>query len=490
MRSDLYARKSTADAGRSAGRQERDWRADCGREGFEPGQVFVDPDLSASRYARKARPDFARLVEHIASGRAEVISMWEASRGSRQLGEWVSFLDLCRDHGVLVRVFEDGGRTYDSRRQADREELVRLGMAAETESARLSQRVTDGNRDAAASGRPPGPLLYGFRREYGAPLDENRSASGARRREIRQLVDEAEAAIIRRLAQDTLDGVPMIVQARQLTAEGVPTPSGAGTWTGAHINRLLQNPALVGDRLHKGEIVARDAWPAILPRDQHRQLVALLSNPTRRAYVGGAPLKYMLSGAVRCDPCGTPLRTLSSLARRYCCPNAECYGTSASIPLMDGDVAKVIRARLRRIDAQAVLAPAVDDAAVARVQRELEDAQDNLNGFYEQARQRKLSASGLVAVEAGLLPEIKRLEAKLAELNRPPVLRDLAGVDVAEHFDDLEVTTRRAVVMALADLRLSRTGKGTRWSLARLGQSRWVGQTETWAELLEASGAV
>ncbi len=76
MRADLYARKSSADAGRSVARQERAWRADCAREGIEPGRVFVDPDFSASRYATRERPDYAALLEHIESKSCEMICLW------------------------------------------------------------------------------------------------------------------------------------------------------------------------------------------------------------------------------------------------------------------------------------------------------------------------------------------------------------------------------------------------------------------------------
>src|SRR5688572_4481403 len=125
MLADLYARKSTNDQGRSVARQERMFRSDCAAEGVSPGRVFVDPDFSASRHARKPRPDFAALLEHIRSSQAEMISMWEVTRGSRQVGEWVSFLDLCRDQGVLIRVFgSEDPETFDPRRQRDRETLI------------------------------------------------------------------------------------------------------------------------------------------------------------------------------------------------------------------------------------------------------------------------------------------------------------------------------------------------------------------------------
>ncbi len=106
--SGLYARKSTKDAGRSVARQERSWRSDCDSEGLAAGRTFIDPDFSASRYATRERPDYAALLEWIEGRNCQMVSLWEVTRGSRQMTEWSGFLDLCRKMGVLIRIFGDG----------------------------------------------------------------------------------------------------------------------------------------------------------------------------------------------------------------------------------------------------------------------------------------------------------------------------------------------------------------------------------------------
>lgn len=477
MRADLYARKSTVDAGRSAARQQREWLNDCASEGLEAGEVFADPDLSASRYARKARPDYANLLAHVRSGRCEMVSIWEASRGSRDLGEWVAFLDLCRAHGVLVRVFSED-QTFDPRKQRDRNALVDMGQDAESETERLSGRVVSGTRDAAAAGRPPGPLLYGYRREYGAPVADSLSPSGARRRQIRQVINEEEAAVVRQLLEDTLAGVPLQTQARALNAAGVATPSGRGRWIGAHINRLMRNPGIVGDRVHRGEVVARDAWPALIPRDKFRAVKALLEAPGRvdRRDPG---LKYMCSGGAFCGPCGGPLR-LKIRTDFYFCP--LCNKVGAARHLMDRDLSKVMVARLQRPDALAALIAEPDEDAAEKARAELGDLREHLDGFYVKAAARQISAEGLAKVEAGIRPQIDHLERRLRELATPPALRDLADIDVAGGWYELPVATQRAIILGLARVVLSPVGKGGRWSLARLGESRWHGDDRTWAD--------
>lgn len=480
MLADLYARKSTADAGRSSARQEREWRADCLALGIETGQVFIDPDLSASRYATKERPDYANLLAHIESGRCKMISIWEASRGSRDLGEWVAFLDLCRAHGVFIRVFEDGGQTFDPRRQRDRNALVDLGQDAETETERLSGRVSSGTRAAAAEGRPPGPLLYGYAREYGAPVAGSVSADGSRRREIRQIVNEEEAAVVRRLVEDTLAGVPLNSSAHRLNTEGVPTPSGRGKWTCAHLGRMLRNPGIAGDRVYHGEVVARDAWPGLVPRDQFRAVKAYLESPARPKFRNNA-LRYVLSGAAFCGVCDSPLR-MQIRTGNYICVERGCHKVGAVGHRMEHDVELQILARLRQEDALTALTAPPDVTALEAVQKELGDLREELDGYYAQAGRRKISPDGMAKIEAGFRPDIDRLERKLRELSRPPTLRGLEDIDVVADWPDLAVAVRRSIILGLAKVVLSPVGKGGRWSMVRLGKSRWHGDDRTWAE--------
>jgi site-specific DNA recombinase len=68
--------------------------------------------VSTSRFARKQREDWPRLLADIEAGRLDVVVLWESSRGSRRAAEWMAFLDLCRDRQVRIHVTSHG-RTYD-----------------------------------------------------------------------------------------------------------------------------------------------------------------------------------------------------------------------------------------------------------------------------------------------------------------------------------------------------------------------------------------
>jgi hypothetical protein len=407
------------------------------------------------------------------------------------MSEWVQLLDLCREHGTLIRIFGgDDPKTFDPRSWRDRDALLREGIDAEGESEKISRRARDGGRDLALAGKPPGPLLYGYTRRY----DERGKFQA-------QETNPEQAAIVRQLAEDTLAGKSLNSQALALNQAGIESPRG-GRWTGHGIARLLRKPELApatpggthAQRTYWGEVVADAVWPPILTYEQHRALVKLLETPGRRASVDST-LRYYLSGAAACGKCGGPLRTIRqtrvrATVRHYGCVKPGCRGVSANIETMERVVGEIIRGRLRRPDAAQVFAPRVDNAARDAAERELEELEDYLDGYVKQAGDPKagLSPATLAAVESRVRPQIEAAQRKVRRLSTPPALASYADLDVPAIWDDLEAAVRREFVIALAEVVLSPVGRGGRWSVWRLAESRWVGANETWGDAWRREG--
>lgn len=496
---DLYARKSSVDAGRSVARQERAWRSDCAEEGLTPGRVFVDPNFSASRYAKKARPDYTALIEHIKTRQCEAIALWEVTRGSRQMSEWVHFLDLCRDMGVLIRVFGDDPQTYDPRRQRDRESLMKDGMAAEAEIEKLRSRTRAGTADAAAQGRPPGPLPDGYRRVYGAPTDDSLSVSGARRREITQVVDEPRAEIYRAVAEGILAGVPANFIARVLTAFEVPTATGHGRWAGNMLVKAVTNPAMEGHRVHGGQVVARNAWPAVIDSDTAARLRQLVGASRAQRTFRDTRLQHMLSGAILCGLCQRPLQGHTRTAeatpgrrRRYECEprRGGCARLSGPIDPIDELVSEMVIDRLRQPDATAIFQPSTDDTRTGEAQAELDGLMLRRDELYAEAAKPGGPSMALVAAaERELLPRIDAATKRVRALRTPPALRGFDPIDLADRWAQYPVGERRAVIAALADVVVAPVGRGGSWSMWRLAGSRWKGSSSTWGDAWRAAGA-
>jgi DNA invertase Pin-like site-specific DNA recombinase len=503
---DFYARKSSKDLGRSVARQERLFRADCATEGLTPGRVFLDPDFSASRYAKRERPDYEALVEHIRSARCEMFSIWEVTRGSRQMGEWVHLLDLTREMGVLIRVIGEGGadaQTYDPRRQRDREYLLKEALAAEGEVERTRSRMKAGAAVAASEGRPHGFVKDGYKREYGPPTSDSVTLSGARRREVRQVIDEPRAEIYRAAAEGLLNDVPADRIASILMAWGVPTPRGAARWHGSSIVKAVLSPTLEGHRVENGKVVKRDAWPAIIDPATAAALRSKFSVPSPRWKAQDTRLRHFLAAAMSCGRCQAPMGarvneyllrrtpppTDGTLCRYECTPDrGGCGRVSAPMRPLEALVNELVVARLRQPDALAVFAPAQDDAALIEAKAGLELLIARRDELYAEAAKPGGPSMALVAAaERQLLPQIDEAEARVRALRTPPVLRGFDPADLAARWLEYSVGDRRSVALALAEIVVSPAGRGVRWSPARLARSRWRGDSRTWGELWAAS---
>src|SRR5258708_21653878 len=89
------------------------------------GEAYSDVSVSASRFSRKIRGDFARLLAALEHGRfgAGVLVLWESSRGSRRVGAWATLVDLLQDAGVKGHGTTHG-HTYDPANPRDRRTLL------------------------------------------------------------------------------------------------------------------------------------------------------------------------------------------------------------------------------------------------------------------------------------------------------------------------------------------------------------------------------
>src|SRR5262245_36713518 len=186
-----YLRVSLDRSGRERSilEQHDDNQRMAAERGWTLGGPYRDKG-SASRYAVKARGDFDTLTADLRTDRfaADVLVLWESSRGSRRVAEWVDLIELCEKSSVLIAVTTHA-RTYDPGNARDRRTLLEDAVDSEYESAKISTRVRRAvDRDAAA-GKPHGPVPYGYRRLY----------DPVTRRYAGQEPEPSEAAVIREL---------------------------------------------------------------------------------------------------------------------------------------------------------------------------------------------------------------------------------------------------------------------------------------------------
>jgi site-specific DNA recombinase len=117
----LYARISQDDDGDAAGveRQQRDCESYCKRHGLEIVGTFIDNDVSASRYARKKRPEYRRLIDATCNG-VDVICAYHIDHLYRQPRELEERIALAEDGTVEVHTLNGplDLRTGDGRANA------------------------------------------------------------------------------------------------------------------------------------------------------------------------------------------------------------------------------------------------------------------------------------------------------------------------------------------------------------------------------------
>lgn len=493
--SDFYGRKSTKDDGRSVESQEDEWREDCADQGFLPGKTFADPGRSASRHARRPRPNYEQLIEHIRAGDCQILSMWESSRGSRDLGDWVALLDLCRKQGTLIRIIEHR-RTYDIRVRRDWRTLAEDGIDSADESEKTSERTKRGKRKAARQGRPTSRLAYGFRRIY----DE-------RGQFVEQVEHPDQAPIVREIIESFADGKTCGEITRALNERHIPVPQRPCpddcaadhrhfrdmTWTGMQVRQIALRAAYAGKRVHGGEVVGDGVWEPLVDPEVWQKVYDLLTDP-RRGHHRGTRLTHWLTGAVVCGLCSglfaSAHQRLRSGRPRPIYECRQCHRVSASAVQLEAFLEPLIDSRLHLPDTKNLFVPRTDDKAVQALDDEIADLERRLAEFRAEGKKPKgLSAAAVAEAEQGLIPLIDAAKAKRKELALPPTLKALAGVDVTK-WKTWNVRARRDLVLAVAHIVIapgSRGGQQT-FNAWRLAGSRWTGDKRTWGEIWQAEG--
>ena len=179
------------------------------------------------------------------------------------------------------------------------------------ETRRLRRRVNDALDSLAAQGGPGGAHPLGYR--HGVDADG---------RATLEVIPEI-AEQIRWSAAKVLAGWSLEAVAREMQARRVPTRYG-GKWSHSNVKGMLTNPAVAGLRVHKGRIVGRGTWEAILPEQTWRQLRARLERPGYRP-----AHSYLLSGIAVCGRCGHGLTGRQRQARGKVDPLYFCHPTTA-----------------------------------------------------------------------------------------------------------------------------------------------------------------
>ncbi len=313
-RAATYVRVSTEDQARegySLDEQERLAleRAAKDELAVESAHVYVDAGISGSRVDR---PSYQRMLASAAAGEFDVLYVWKFDRLGRDAEELLRARRMLEAAGVVIVSLTEG----------EAESTLVYGvraLVAQEEREKLAERTRTGLAAVAASGRQPcGRTPLGYR-------------AVGEKRERRWVVDEREAAVVRRIFADYLAGVGVNAIAAGLNADGVRTRDGR-RFVNRVIAGLLDNPALAGwvrlkGEVHRGNhepIIDAGAFAAVTTLRDARRNLAVRGRPSSGPHI-------FVGGLLRCGACGGGMvpRTYRNQADRYACGRRHTYGADA-----------------------------------------------------------------------------------------------------------------------------------------------------------------
>lgn len=360
-----YLRKSrvTSDRHVSWEVQEAEIRALAARHGDTDLDLLSDWGRSGRGEKTRLRGEYARLRAMIAADEVSVVYAYSLSRLSRSVGEYASLAELCRDHGVRVRLAKEGEFDYAS--VSGRFTVGILALVAQMEAEQAQERARDTITARRARGDHVGSAGYGKRLVKGRLIDDPKH-------DLAAVVDAYREA-------GSFGGA-----AKALNRQSIPTKSGRA-WEGTTVARILRR-----------EVPAETAVRRIEPRVRQRG-------------------SFALSRLLRC-PCGTLMtgRTSTHTTKygtygpyvSYQCYRGR-YDPKHQRPYMvsEADVLPWVQAEVARLQmpADAVEAEAGNDteraALVARRGRVIDNYEDGL--IDKAARDAKLTEIGdaLEAIE-------------------------------------------------------------------------------------------
>jgi DNA invertase Pin-like site-specific DNA recombinase len=173
------------------------------------GDLVVLTDLNISgRKGRARRPGFDALLTAIEGGQVSAVYSYSLSRLSRSVRDMLALADLCREHGVPIRLARDSDP--DPTTASGRAVLGMLAVMAQLEADLAQERALDAVEARRTRGDRFGSPLFERHDLVIAAYEKAGSATGA---------------------------------AKLLTADGVPTRNGKALWYPSAVRVILERAA-------------------------------------------------------------------------------------------------------------------------------------------------------------------------------------------------------------------------------------------------------
>ena len=265
--------------------------------------IYADRGISGTQV--KNRAEFLRLMEDCRAGLVDQIITKSVSRFGRNTVDTLLYTRELRSLGIDV--YFEKERLHSC--SAEGELMLTLMAAlAESESENMSENIKWGKRRRYEKGCVESLALanlYGYRKAGG-----------------KLAVDEAEAAVIRRIYSEFLDGLNYEQISQRLNADGIPTRRGNDVWFNRTVMNVLTNEKYMGDCLfqktfhidpishkkvpNKGQLpqyYLEDCVPAIVSKEVWN--LAQLEIQRRQTWKPMSSAELPFKNRIICGTCGS-----------------------------------------------------------------------------------------------------------------------------------------------------------------------------------------
>jgi DNA invertase Pin-like site-specific DNA recombinase len=462
----IYVRISKDREGLELGveRQEEDCRKIAERLNLPVYRVYKDNDLSGSKFARKARPDYQQMLEDARAGYFSTIIAYKSSRLTRRPREHEGQIELAEDYGI--RYLFVASPAFDLNTASGR--LVARILAAQDAATaeETSELIARKKLERAQQGQYLGGYrAYGYE---GPQYDDDGTLLNRGRINIAIVQEEADT--YRLIVKRIIAGERIATIVRDLNAQGIPSPDGK-QWSYGNTKRILLKQRYVifddtdterrGTLEHHGQTY-RASWPGLISRDEYELMKARLTAVSQNWKHGlSEGRKYLLTGFTVCGLCGTACYGSGKILkgqyqRRYRCRDRDNSGNNVGCgkvfrgadPLEDYITAQV----MERLDSTEVRASLLDgsdgdDELIAELLTKLDSQREHRKQLLIDHGQGLYSRSDFQVILDAADDAIALTQAHLAKARNSEVVSLLpADQPVRELWPSASIDWQRQIV--------------------------------------------
>ena len=192
--------------------------------------IFADDGISGT--GTKKRSGFMDMIAACEDGRVDLVITKSISRFARNTADSLNFSRKLKALGIPIIFEKENVNTMEASGELM---FTILSSLAQEESRNISENTAWGIRSKFQRGIPHlnTEALLGYDKDADGNL----------------VINEEQAAIVRRVYRDFLEGRTPSEIARRFNTEGVPGVHGEAKWHPCTIERMLQNEKHVGDLL-------------------------------------------------------------------------------------------------------------------------------------------------------------------------------------------------------------------------------------------------